>query len=400
MFSSQVSCISRASRRREQRQKKKEALLNILSPIDSYVTSSDDDLVPDAEDECAMDVQQDTTCMQDSESSIDYSNANILTYKPDDHDTYWKENSVDVDLSMDLSLPLYTNSHTSVKAAATAIMSMACKFNFPKYVVEGILKIFKSLLPTPNLLPTTHASIIKALGVKPISSSKFYCNSCYELCTIRAGRKFCENVQCELMNQQLRNRNISEVVTLNIADQLKSILSRNIDLFNKNELFPPFDINNGTFYKNSMMLAEELNKSSNSKVHPITLNIHTDGAPLVRTSKSSLWPCLASVVELPPQVREQQTNILVLCLWSSSNKPNVDLFMKDSIQQLLDLSIPSIIIVNDIQFSITVKTQLFVSDLPAKALFWKTISYNGYSACTNCLTEGNHFFFFYYICRV
>jgi hypothetical protein len=135
-------------------------------------------------------------------------------------------------------------------------------------------------------------------------------------------------------------------------------------------------------------LAKELNKSSYSTVHPITLNIHTDGAPLVRTTKLSLWPCLASVVELAPQVREKQTNILVLCLWSSSVKPNVDLFMKDSIQQLLDLSIPSIITVNDIQFSITVKTQLFLSDLPAKALFWKTINYNGYSACTNCLTEG------------
>jgi hypothetical protein len=139
-----------------------------------------------------IDVQQDTMSVQDNEASTDYSNANTLTYKPDDHDTYWNKNSIDVDLSVDLSLPLYNNSHISVKTAATLIMPMACGFNFPKYVLERILKIFKSLLLTPNLLPTTHTSIIKALGVKPISSCEFYCNSCYELCTIRTGRKFCE----------------------------------------------------------------------------------------------------------------------------------------------------------------------------------------------------------------
>jgi hypothetical protein len=102
------------------------------------------------------------------------------------------------------------------------------------------------------------------------------------------------------MHQPLRNGNISEVITLNITDQLKSILSRNINLFNKNELFPPFDINNGTFRKKSVALANELNKSSHSTVHPITLNIHTDRTPLVPTTKLSLWPCLASIVGLPP----------------------------------------------------------------------------------------------------
>ena len=79
-------------------------------------------------------------------------------------------------------------------------------------------------------------------------------------------------------------------------------------------------------------------------------------------------------------------------MWTSCIKPDVDLFMKDTIQQLLDLAEPNLLVVNNLEFRIKVSTQLFLSDLPAKALFWKTINYNGYSACTSCTTEGNIFF--------
>jgi hypothetical protein len=131
-----------------------------------------------------------------------------------------------------------------------------------------------------------------------------------------------------------------------------------------------------------------LTNHSTTPFIPITLNIHTDGAPLVRSTKSSLWPCEGEVVELPPQVREKQINIVVLSLWTSSVKADVNLFMKDCIEQLLDLSSPFTLTINDFHFSVIVKHQLFLSDLPAKALFWKTINYNGYNACSYCMSEG------------
>jgi hypothetical protein len=179
---------------------------------------------------------------------------------------------------------------------------------------------------------------------------------------------------------------------MDIKEQLKSIITRNISLFDRTEFFPPFDIKSSSLYKTSTTLTSQSNNLSNPTVYPITLNIHTDGAPLVRSVKLSLWPCLASIVELPPQIREKQINIVVLSLWLSSIKPNVNLFTNDSIEQLLDLSHPFILIINNLQFSITIKTQFFVSDLPAKALFWKIINFNGYSACSNCTTEGKEFF--------
>lgn len=384
MFNFQTPGTSRASRIQTQRQEKKQAFLNIFNNLDSPDTSSDDSIA-DPINEHLINVEDDSQSTKFEPSNINCENSHVSTYRPDDDDCYWNELS---DSITDSSPPLFKNAHTSIKVVAKCILSFAIEFNLPKLVVERLLKLFKSLLPSPNLLPTTHTSLLKLIGETPSSLTKYYCNSCLKMCTIRSGKKYCANEKCKLMNQSLRNREISEVVTMDIKQQLKTIITRNISLFGKMEFSPPFDINCGSLYRKSSALHKESNKTCSNTICSITLNIHTDGAPLVRSTKSSFWPCLASVVELPPQVREKQVNIVVLSLWTSSIKPDVNLFMNDSIEQLLDLSTPFTLTINDLEFSVIVKTQLFLSDLPAKALFWKTINYNGYNACSYCMSEG------------
>jgi hypothetical protein len=103
-------------------------------------------------------------------------------------------------------------------------------------------------------------------------------------------------------------------------------------------------------------------------------------------------------VELPPPVREYQSNILVLGLWVSCIKPDVNLFLNDIIEEIINLSENgTIIYINSYKFKIHVNTQMFVSDLPAKSLFMKTVNFNGYYACTNCITEGIYFVCFLFV---
>ena len=375
MFNSTNSYCDLSIEQKNQRIQEKITTLNILANLqsDSSSSSSDDDQIVD-----------DTN--QDEPSQSSHSNNNSISYEPDKDDNYWNDDLMDS--FFDPSPLLYENSCVSVKAAALDIISIAIEFNFPKIAVERLLKLFKSLLPMPNVLPTTYPSLMKTVDAKSTSTSTYYCNICSYVCSIRSGRKYCLHDNCPRKNQPLRNCEISEVVTMDIKEQIRSIISRNISLFNNDKYFPPFDIKSRSFYRMSAKSTNQSHTLSNLKIHSITLNIHTDGAPVVKTTKASLWPCLASIVELPPQIREKQTNILILCLWLSSIKPDVNLFMNDCIRQLVDLSSPFLLTIGNEQFLITVKTQLFVSDLPAKALFWKTISYNGYNACGNCKTEG------------
>lgn len=117
--------------------------------------------------------------------------------------------------------------------------------------------------------------------------------------------------------------------------------------------------------------------------------LHADGAPLVRSSQQSLWPVFANIVEIPPPFREYQRNILVLALWSSRKKPDVDALLNATLAQLKTLmKYGTTICLNNQEYHFVIRIQGFIADLPAKSLFLKTINFNGRHACTWCCTPG------------
>ncbi|CAF1289831.1 unnamed protein product [Didymodactylos carnosus] len=108
------------------------------------------------------------------------------------------------------------------------------------------------------------------------------------------------------------------MILLNIRSHIETIVRRNIEYLTKHQfLFPGADIPAAIYYQTN----------NNQHQNKLTLCLHVDGAPLVRTSKQSLWPCFASIVELPQFLREQQKNLIVLALWSAREKPNVSIYL-------------------------------------------------------------------------
>ncbi|CAF2380024.1 unnamed protein product [Rotaria sp. Silwood2] len=296
----------------------------------------------------------------DNYDSIDSGTANLVPYN--------------------YSPPLYEHATVTTNEAVNRLMQFFIKSNFDKNKVINMMRLIKSILPSPNKLPTTFRQILRTYGKTPSSIEKFYCNNCFTLTTRKNGQHYCNNTSCRFRNSQLSKKQVTEVVIVNIREKLQSIIKRNFSLFTGSEkLFPSFDIPSG----------ERYGIKTKETLHPITLVIHADGAPLIRSTKSAVWPCFSAIVEIPPPVREYQSNILTLGLWVSTIKPNVNLFLEGIIEQLLNLSNHGTsIFVHEHEFRINVKTQYFVSDLPAKSLFMKTINFNGYFACTNCITEG------------
>ena len=117
--------------------------------------------------------------------------------------------------------------------------------------------------------------------------------------------------------------------------------------------------------------------------------MHADGAPLVKSTNQSLWPLFASIVEIPPLVRYYQQNILILALWSSKKKSDVDTFLGGPLAQLQTLiNCGTTICINKQIYHFRIRIQGFIADLPAKSLFLKTIGYNGKHPCTWCLIPG------------
>nr|XP_047125750.1 uncharacterized protein LOC124807655 [Hydra vulgaris] len=65
----------------------------------------------------------------------------------------------------------------------------------------------------------------------------------------------------------------------------------------------------------------------------IRLVVNTDGIPVFKLSKWTLWPLLASIHNFPYSL--QITNILFFGFWSSFKKPNMQLFLSCFVDFLL-----------------------------------------------------------------
>ncbi|CAF1323831.1 unnamed protein product [Rotaria sordida] len=250
-------------------------------------------------------------------------------YHDDEHDNTNKLNDFQ-DTIFDHSPPLYNGCRFSTIKSVKMLINFFSRINLDKTNTINLMKLIKLILPIKNALPTSWKCIMKLFGKTNFSSTTFFCSKCFNECEkTRFNTKTCMNDNCCLSKRTLKTNEIVEVVNLDIRSQMKSIITRNINLLTQSyDLFPPSDVTSASLYRTTI---------SNTKCNTITIIIHTDGAPLVRSSKQSIWPCFASIVELPPPIREHQTNIMLLALWSAKVKPNVNVFLERTISDIAQL---------------------------------------------------------------
>ena len=229
--------------------------------------------------------------------------SNPIEYNTDTFDNTCPEED-DSSKSEDSPL-LFEGSPISVREAVRRLSACYIDFNLNKHAVIRLLRTIKELLPSPNRLPTTWRSMMKVFGYVSSSRKTFLCILCLQRCnTSSHGQKICRNDRCSRCNRMMQSNQLVEVVHMDIRSQVRAVLARNQHLLNRSDLFPKTDVCFGDHYRNH----------DGNSINRVTLIVHTDGAPLVKLSKQCLWPCFASLVELPPPVRDYQKNIIVLAL--------------------------------------------------------------------------------------
>ena len=55
------------------------------------------------------------------------------------------------------------------------------------------------------------------------------------------------------------------------------------------------------------------------------LSIFTDGVPLFKSSSMTFWPVYGVILNLPPSIRNNPANIMLLALWCGPMKPSMQL---------------------------------------------------------------------------
>lgn len=124
------------------------------------------------------------------------------------------------------------------------------------------------------------------------------------------------------------------------------------------------DIQDGRVYQNFI---QHDPRARGRKV--LSVVVSSDGAPLIKSKKFSIWPLICFLVELPPQERYKFENILLTGLWYGKSKPHVPLFSKHYTSKLFNMANGSNCNNETCELvSLVCRIQSVVPHLPAKAL--------------------------------
>ncbi|CAF2264380.1 unnamed protein product [Rotaria magnacalcarata] len=302
---SHIGYSRKVIRQRLRRQQQQQTMCRMLSPIDSQSDNS-------------MQFDEQLTAATISTTASSFSQLHEpIDYQADEHDNI----NIGINDFPDESPPLFSGSSITTAAATNRIMKFSLYANLDKLKSKKLLQLIKSLLPSPNHLLTSHKQILKQCGRTTMFTAQHYCVHCSDIASsLKLGGKMCSSINCIGSQRTLQTHELTEVVTVNIRSRLESILSCNIEVLTgkTNHLFPSGDISRFKYYR--------LNTMNKENDNVISLILHADGAPLIRSTKQSLWPCYASIIELPPPIREYKSNILTLALWASRKKPDPDIF--------------------------------------------------------------------------
>ena len=117
--------------------------------------------------------------------------------------------------------------------------------------------------------------------------------------------------------------------------------------------------------------------------------MNTDGVPVFKSSKVSIWPLYYTINELEYGKRMARENMLFAGLWFGEQKPAIWTFLRPHMNALKDLE-------SGVEFESPSRGKFFCKavllactcDLPARCLVCNSMQYNGEYGCWKCLQPG------------
>ena len=146
------------------------------------------------------------------------------------------------------------------------------------------------------------------------------------------------------------------------------------------------DVYDGYLYRKFSGNAEVLDEE-----HNISFTFNTDGVPLFKSSRFSMWPLYFVINKLPPSKRFQEENMVLAGMWFSESKPVMFTYLKPFYTSLKELETSGCEVqIPGEESAVTCKAILFMNtcDLPAKAMVCNSMQFNGAYGCSKCLQRG------------
>ena len=146
------------------------------------------------------------------------------------------------------------------------------------------------------------------------------------------------------------------------------------------------DIHDGDAFVDLMLPGNFLCRNSNTG-----LVLSTDGVPIFKSSKGSIWPVYLMLTSIPPHQRMRVDNLVVASLWFGPTKPDMTCMLQPILENVSSLEREGVTLQVDASHSevvIRAKLVMAIFDLPAKAAATNTKQFNGEFGCFYCLNKG------------
>ncbi|CAF3640968.1 unnamed protein product [Rotaria socialis] len=277
----------------------------------------------------------------------------------------------------ELDQPLYDGAPVSIKCYHKQIVDFGNLVQLTDSNMNKLLKLIRNALPFKNKLLKSYKKVVSLFQKKSSFNEVLRCTSCLEIinnnyCSIICERNYSQRLVGDVIEHFSTDRSNTQLI--DVIRRNKQLILTYPQLVDK---LLQCDVMTQLICKEKR---KELQAASND-TYPITLMLHIDSTPIVHWSRKHTWFVTASIVEIPPPLRENHLNLLLLSIWNAPIKPDVDLLLMD----ICD-TIKQVLFVDDMKFSIDVL--LFKADLPARALATKHVHHNGYYACLECDQQG------------
>ena len=125
----------------------------------------------------------------------------------------------------------------------------------------------------------------------------------------------------------------------------------------------------------------------------ISFIFHTDGVPVFKSSKTSMWPIFLMINELPYKMRKQRENMILAGLWFGQNKPVMNMFCGPLHQSLHELEHGVEVKLLNKEEILKVHGYLFgvACDTPARSEVININQHTGGYCCPKCVQAGENF---------
>lgn len=220
-------------------------------------------------------------------------------------------------------------------------------------------------------LPTTKHGFLSKLGVLDWETSYgWICRKCNLSFYYNLFEKASSVIKCSTCDDK-PNRQSDHYIIFDLEQTLQKIL--------------PFLHQNSNESQNDLFYRYKLRKRFPSSTdNDFTLVLNTDGVPLYKSSKRSLWPVLGTICF--GNLHQQKLNVIMLGLWVGVEKPDFEHFLWKIINQINDISERGVIYRK--LDGLVVKSRLFLShimcDSIARPLVQGTSQFNAIYGCNFC----------------